>query len=74
MIVKGDLLGPPLSTDKTTLIIKVRKEAKIRKRYNQVPHLTQASTCERNRGYPEKGIMEEDCTRNPEEWNNKSIK
>ena len=35
------LLGPPRSTDKTTLIIKVSKGAKIRNRYNQVLHLTQ---------------------------------
>ena len=33
--------GPPHGTDKTTLIIKVSKGAKIRNRYNQVPHLTQ---------------------------------
>ena len=37
----GDLLGPPRPTDKTTLIIKVSKGAKIRNRYNQVPHLTE---------------------------------
>ena len=41
MKVWGDFLGPPRSTDKTTLIIKVSKVAKIRNRYNQVPHLTQ---------------------------------
>ena len=41
MKVRGDFLGPPSSTDKTTLIIKVSKVAKIRNRYNQVPHLTQ---------------------------------
>ena len=41
MKVRGDVLGPPRSTDKTTLIIKVSKGAKIRNRYNQVPHLTQ---------------------------------
>ena len=41
MKVRGDFLGPPRSTDKTTLIIKVSKGAKIRNRYNQVPHLTQ---------------------------------
>ena len=29
--------------------IKVRKMAKIRKRYNQVPHLTQDTTCEINK-------------------------
>ena len=40
MKVWGDFLGPPRSTDKTTLIIKVSKGAKIRNRYNQVPHLT----------------------------------
>ena len=40
MKVRGDFLGPPRSTDKTTLIIKVSKCAKIRNRYNQVPHLT----------------------------------
>ena len=27
-----------------------------------------------HRGYPGKGIMEENCTRNPEDCNNKSIK
>ena len=43
MKVRGDFLGPPRSTDKTTLIIKVSKGAKIRNRYNQVPHLTQAT-------------------------------
>ena len=41
MKVRGDFLGPPRSTDKTTLIIKVSKGAKIRNRHNQVPHLTQ---------------------------------
>ena len=41
MKVRGDFLGPPRSTDKTTQIIKVSKGAKIRNRYNQVPHLTQ---------------------------------
>ena len=41
MKVRGDFLGPPHSTDKTTLIIKVSKGAKIRSRYNQVPHPTQ---------------------------------
>ena len=41
MKVLEDFLGPPPSTDKTTLIIKVSKGAKIRNRYNQVPHLTQ---------------------------------
>ena len=41
MKVRGDFLGPPRSTDKTTLIIKVKKGAKIRSRYNQVPHPTQ---------------------------------
>ena len=41
MKVRGDFLGPPRSTDKTTLIIKVSKGAKIKNRYNQVPHLTQ---------------------------------
>ena len=41
MKVRGDFLGPPRSTDKTTLIIKVSNGAKIRNRYNQVPHLTQ---------------------------------
>ena len=39
MKVRGDFLGPPRSTDKTTLIIKVSKGAKIRSRYNQVPNL-----------------------------------
>ena len=33
----GRLLGPPRSTDKTTLTIKVRKRANIRNRYNQAP-------------------------------------
>ena len=41
MKVRGDFLGPSRSTDKTTLIIKVSKGAKIRSRYNQVPHPTQ---------------------------------
>ena len=41
MKVRGDFLGPPRSTDKTTLIIKVTKSAKIRNRYNQVQYLTQ---------------------------------
>ena len=41
MKVRGDFLGPPRSTDKTTLIIKVSNGAKIRNRYNQVPQLTQ---------------------------------
>ena len=27
----------------------------------------------RHREYPGKGIMEGDCTHNPEDWNNKSI-
>ena len=27
----------------------------------------------RHRGYPGTGIMEGDCTHNPEDWNNKSI-
>ena len=35
------LLGPPRSIDKTTLIIRVRKMAKIRHRYNHPPPLTQ---------------------------------
>ena len=39
----------PYSTDKTALIIKVRKKAKIRKQYNQVPHLTQDTTWETDR-------------------------
>ena len=29
--------------------MKVKKKAKIRKRYNQVPHLTQDTTCESNK-------------------------
>ena len=41
MKVQGDCLRPPHSTDKTTLIIKVRKRARIRNLYNQAPHLTQ---------------------------------
>ena len=41
MKVWVDFLGPPRSTDKTTLIIKVSKGATIRSRYNQVPHPTQ---------------------------------
>ena len=41
MNVWGYFLGLPRSTDKTTLIIKVSKGAKIRNRYNEVPHLTQ---------------------------------
>ena len=28
----------------------------------------------RHRGYPGTGIMEGDCTHNPKDWNNKSIK
>ena len=32
-----------------TLWVKVRNGAKIRKRYNQVPHLTQDTTCESNK-------------------------
>ena len=36
MKVRGYFLGPPRSTDKTTLIIKVSNGAKIRNRYNQV--------------------------------------
>ena len=39
MKVRGDFLGPPRSTDKTTLIIKVSKGSKVRSRYNQVPNL-----------------------------------
>ena len=27
-----------------------------------------------HRGYPGTGIMEDGCTRNPKDWNNKSIK
>ena len=38
MKVQGDFLGPPRSTHKTTLIIKVSKGSKIKSRYNQVPH------------------------------------
>ena len=38
--MQGYFLGPPRSTDKTTLIIKVRKGAKIRNRYSPVPHPT----------------------------------
>ena len=30
--------------------------------------------CTRHRGYQGTGIMEEDCTHNPEDWKNKSIK
>ena len=41
MKVWRNFLEPPHSTDKTTLIIKVSKGAKIRSPYNQVPHLTQ---------------------------------
>ena len=54
----GRLFRPPHSTDKATLIIKVKKGAYIRNRYNQVPHLTQET---RHREYPGKGIMEGDC-------------
>ena len=46
MKVRGGFLGPPHSTDKTTLKIKVSKEAKIRNRYNQALHLTQDTTRE----------------------------
>ena len=42
MKVRGDFLGLPRSTDKTTLIIKVSKDAKIGNRYNQVPQLTES--------------------------------
>ena len=55
MKVRGDFLGPPRSTDKTTLIIKVSKGAKIRNLYNQVPHLTQdtnESSTTPDPGYP----------------------
>ena len=48
MKVRGDFLGPPRSTDKTTLIIKVSKGAKIRNRYNQVPHLIYQSILDQN--------------------------
>ena len=41
MKVQGDYLGPPRSTDKTTLIIKVSKGAKIMNLYNQEPQPTQ---------------------------------
>ena len=41
MKVRGDFLGLSCSTDKTPLTIKEGKGAKIRNRYNQVPHLTQ---------------------------------
>ena len=41
MKVRGVFLGSPRSTDKTTLIIKVSKGAKIRTQYNQEPHPTQ---------------------------------
>ena len=34
---------------KTASLYKVRKEAKIKKRYNQVPHLTQDTTWESNK-------------------------
>ena len=44
MKVRGEFLGPPRSTDKTTLTIKVRKKAKIRNRYSQAPHLNQDTT------------------------------
>ena len=39
MNVRGNFIGPPHSTDKTTLIIKKMKKAKIKNQYNQVPHL-----------------------------------
>ena len=42
MKVRGDFYGPPRSTDKTTLIIIVRKGAKIRNRYNQSPNFIAA--------------------------------
>ena len=70
--MRGDVLGPPRSTDKTTLKIKVSKDAKIRNRYNQVPHLTR-DTNGKVTGYPETGIMDGECTYNPEDWNNKSV-
>ena len=40
MNVRGDFLGPPHSRDTTTLIIKVKRTAKIRSQYNSVPHMT----------------------------------
>ena len=40
----GRLFRATTNTDKTTLITKVSKKAKIRKRYNQVPNLTQGTT------------------------------
>ena len=42
------------------------------KLYNRVCSDPKCSTS--HRGYPGKGIMEGDCTHNPEDWNNKSIK
>ena len=48
-----------------------RKTAKIRNQYKQAPHLTQKTG---HRGYPGKGITEDNCLLNPEELNNKSIK
>ena len=60
MKVRGDFLGPPRSTDKTTLIIKVSKGAKIRNRYNhrlqtnpqdseEEPHSTKSHKTSRER-------------------------
>ena len=43
---------------------KVSKGAKNRNRYNQVPHLTPDT---RHKGYPGTGLMEGDCTHNPED-------
>ena len=52
---------------RNVLAFKVSKGAKIRNRYNQIPHLTQDTNGKVK-------IMERNCTHNPEDWNNKSIK
>ena len=58
MKVREDFLGPPHSTDKTTQIIKVNKKAKIRKRYNQVPHLIQYTTWKSDKNTSKHHIVE----------------
>ena len=58
MILRGDFLGPSHSTDKTAIIIKVSKKAKIEKRCNQVPHLTQDTTLESDKSTSKHHIQE----------------
>ena len=67
-------------------MLRVRKRAKLRNLYNQAPHLTQdtngkvittqlniTNESQKVSLFPA-GEMEENCTHNPEDWNNKSIK